>query len=130
MPVDRSTDAASARELSADVYRVFAVTVVVIGHWLVSAVTFHDGQFGNDYPLDAMPWTRWLTLVFQVVPVFFLVGGYANGASWARWCESRDRHWLTWARRRLAVMLGPTTVYVLLAFASMAALARVGIPHE
>src|SRR6476660_8877958 len=72
MPTDRSTDTASNRELSADLYRVLAVIVVVIGHWLVSAVTFHDGQFGNDYPLDAMPWTRWLTLVFQVVPVFFL----------------------------------------------------------
>jgi surface polysaccharide O-acyltransferase-like enzyme len=130
MCTDRSAHAASAREPSADVYRVVAVLVVVVGHWLVSAVTYRDGQFGNDFPLDVMPWTRWLTLVFQVVPAFFLVGGYANGASWARWCESRDRHWLTWARRRLAVMLGPTTVYVLLAFAGMAALAGVGIPHE
>ena len=83
--------AASAREPSADFYRVVAVVVVVVGHWLVSAVTYRDSEFGNDYPLDVMPWTRWLTLVFQVVPVFFLVGGYANGASWARWRESRDR---------------------------------------
>src|SRR5690348_16366687 len=102
MCTDRSNHAVSLREPSADVYRVVAVIVVVVGHWLVSAVTYRDGQFGNDYPLDVMPWTRWLTLVFQVVPVFFLIGGYANGASWTRWCESRDRHWLTWARRRLA----------------------------
>ena len=122
--------AASAREPSADVYRVLAVVVVVIGHWLVSAVTYRDGQFGNDYPPDVMPWTRWLTLVFQVVPVFFVIGGYANAASWARWCESRDRHWLSWARRRLAVILGPTTAYVVLAFAAMAVLARVGIAPE
>ena len=53
MPADRSTDTASVRELSADVYRVLAVTVVVIGHWLVSAVTFRDGQFAM-----TIPWTR------------------------------------------------------------------------
>src|SRR3954454_23435225 len=100
MPADRSTDTASARELSADVYRVVAVAVVVIGHWLVSAVTFRDGQFGNDYPLDVMPWTRWLTLVFQVVPVFFLVGGYASAASWTRWREAGGRHRTEWVRDR------------------------------
>ena len=75
---------------------MLAVVVVVIGHWLVSAVTFHDGQFGNDYPLALVPWTRWLTLVFQVVPVFFLVGGYASAASWTLWRDAGGRHWTDW----------------------------------
>ena len=127
MPADRSTDTASARELSADGYRVLAVTIVVIGHWLVSAVTFRDGQFGNDYPLDVVPWTRWLTLVFQVVPVFFLVGGYASAASWTRWCEAGGRDWTDWVRRRLAAILGPTTAYVVAALATVAVLDRVGV---
>ena len=127
MPADRSTDTASARELSADVYRVLAVTVVVIGHWLVSAVTFHDGQFGNDYPLDVMPWTRWLTLVFQVVPVFFLVGGYASAASWTRWREAGGRRWTEWVRNRLAAILGPTTAYVMLVLVAVAVLDWVGV---
>ena len=127
MPADRSADAASARELSADVYRVFAVTVVVIAHWLVSAVTFHDGQFGNDYPLDAMPWTRWLTLVFQVVPVFFLVGGYASAASWTRWREAGGRRWTEWVRNRLAAILGPTTAYVMVVLVAVAVLDWVGV---
>ena len=127
MPADRSTDTASARELSADVYRVLAVTVVVIGHWFVSAVTFRDGQFGNDYPLDVMPWTRWLTLMFQVVPVFFLVGGYASAASWTRWREAGGRHWTDWVRHRLAAILGPTTAYVVLTLATVGVLDWVGI---
>src|SRR4051794_17703818 len=127
MPADRSTDTASARELSADVYRVVAVAVVVIGHWLVSAVTFPDGQFGNDYPLDVMPWTRWLTLVFQVVPVFFLVGGYASAASWTRWREAGGRHRTEWVRHRLAAILGPTTAYVVVALAAVAVLDWVGV---
>ena len=107
MPADRTTDAASARELSADLYRAVAVVVVVIGHWLVSTVTFRDGQFGNDYPPDVLPWTRWLTLLFQVVPVFFLVGGYASAVSYTRWLEAGGGHWSDWVRSRLAAILGP-----------------------
>ena len=61
-----------------------------------------------------MPWTRWLTLVFQVVPVFFLVGGYASAASWTRWREAGGRRWTEWVRNRLAAILGPTTAYVML----------------
>ncbi|MGH3638271.1 MAG: acyltransferase family protein [Mycobacterium sp.] len=111
-----------ARELSADLYRVVAVTLVVIGHWLVSAVTYQDGRFGNDYPLDILPWTQWLTLVFQVVPVFFLVGGYASATSWAHWQEAGGLRRTEWVRRRLGVILGPTAVYVITALVVVAAL--------
>jgi hypothetical protein len=40
-PAEHNADTLSAREASADVYRVLAVFVVVIGHWLVSTVTLH-----------------------------------------------------------------------------------------
>ena len=76
------------RELSADLYRVLAVVIVVIGHWLLAAVTYRGGRFGYDEVLAEMPWTQWLTWFFQVVPVFFLVAGYANAASWTRWRDA------------------------------------------
>jgi hypothetical protein len=117
-------DRALPRELSADLYRVVAVVVVVIGHWLVSAVTFRDGQFGNDYPLATMPWTVWLTLVFQVVPVFFLVGGCASAASWEHWGDVTSSDWI---RHRLGAILGPTTAYVVLVLATVAVLTWVGV---
>ena len=129
-PAEHNADTPSAREPSADVYRVLAVVVVVIGHWLVSAVTFHDGQFGNDYPLALMPWTRWLTLVFQVVPVFFLVGGYASAASWTLWRDVGGRHWTDWVRSRLAAILGPTTAYIAVMLATVAVLDRVGVERS
>ena len=34
--------------------------------------------------VSALPWTQWLTLFFQVMPLIFLAGGYANAGSWAR----------------------------------------------
>jgi Acyltransferase family len=127
VPANGDADTLPARELSADFYRVLAVVVVVIGHWLVSAVTFRDGRFGNDYPLAVLPWTQWLTLVFQVVPVFFLVGGYAGAASWTRWRDAAGRQWPDWVRHRLGAILGPTSVYVVLGLATVAVLGRVGV---
>lgn len=115
------------RELSADLYRVVAVVMVVIGHWLVSAVTYGDGRYGNDYPLVVMPWTQWLTLAFQVVPVFFLVGGYASATSWTRWQDDGGTHGVGWVRQRLSAIMGPTAAYVALVLAVVAALDLVGV---
>ena len=127
VPAGGGADTLLARELSADFYRVLAVVIVVIGHWLVSAVTFRDGRFGNDYPLAVLPWTQWLTLVFQAVPVFFLVGGYASAASWTRWLDAGGRQWSDWLRHRLGAILGPTTAYVVVALAMVAVLGRVDV---
>jgi fucose 4-O-acetylase-like acetyltransferase len=124
---DDDADVQPARELSADLYRVLAVLIVVIGHWLVSAVTYRDGRFGNDYPLAVLPWTRWLTLIFQVVPVFFLVGGYASAASWTRWTVGGGRRSSDWVRERLGAILGPTTAYVALVLGVVAVLSWIGV---
>jgi surface polysaccharide O-acyltransferase-like enzyme len=126
-PADGGPHLTPDRELSADLYRVVAVAIVVIGHWLISAVTFHDGEFGNDYPLAIFPWAPWLTLVFQVVPVFFLVGGYASATAWLRWQEIGGHRWPDWVRRRVGALLGPTTAYVVLVLATIAVLSKVGV---
>ena len=106
-PANGGPDLAPTRELSADLYRVVAVVIVVVGHWLISAVTFRDGAFGNEYPLAIFPWAQWLTLVFQVVPVFFLVGGYASATAWMRWQEVGGQRWPDWVRQRVGALLGP-----------------------
>ena len=127
MPDDSTAVTTPVRELSADLYRVIAVIVVVIGHWLVSAVTYRDGRFGNDYPLAVMPWTQWLTLVFQVVPVFFLVGGFASAASWRHSRESTAHRGVDWVRHRVGTLVGPTAAYVVVALAVVAVLEVVDV---
>lgn len=118
------------RELSADLYRVLAVVIVVIGHWLLAAVTYQRGRFGYVEVLAEMPWTQWLTWFFQVVPVFFVVAGYANAASWTRWCANDSGHRRDWLRHRVAGILGPTTAYVAVLVAIVAVLRLVGIDRS
>lgn len=109
----------AARELSADLYRVLAVVVVVLGHWLLAAVTFRNGRFGYDEVLVMLPSTQWLTWIFQVVPVFFVVGGYANAASWTRWYDTNGARPRDWLRHRVAGILGPSTAYVAVVLAAV-----------
>ncbi|CAN5497967.1 acyltransferase [soil metagenome] len=123
---DARTNQAS-RELSLDLYRSAAVILVVIGHWLLSVMTYRDGEFGRDNPLVLMPWTQWLTWGFQVVPIFFVVAGYASAGSWERFQAAGGGARQDWLRRRIARVLGPTGVYVLFVFVVMAVLMLVGI---
>ncbi|MDY6998428.1 MAG: acyltransferase [Actinomycetota bacterium] len=122
------------RELALDLYRAGAVLIVVIGHWLLSVMTYRDGEFGRDNPLVLMPWTQWITWFFQVVPVFFAVAGYASAVSWQRMdaegkagrvVSRQDR-----IRNRVARTLGPTAVYSLFVLLVMAALMLVGLGPE
>jgi hypothetical protein len=97
------------RNRYADLLRVLALGAVVYGHWLLTDVTYHDGRLGGVDALGYVSWGRWGTWLFQVVPVFFLVGGYANAQSWT---AHREETWPWWIRRRAVRLLRPTTVYV------------------
>ena len=71
------------RDRAVDFLRVLAIGLVVLGHWLVTSPTYHDGAFQAPSVLGTIRWGQWVTLAFQVMPVFFLVGGYAAAISWA-----------------------------------------------
>ncbi|OBI22549.1 acyltransferase [Mycobacterium sp. E2497] len=117
-----------ARNLAVDFYRASGVVLIVLGHWLAGSVTYHDGQFGRENPLLDMPWTQWLTWIFQAVPVFFFVAGYAGAVSWAHRREGGSFSRQAWIRHRLARVLGPTTVYVALVSVIVVALQAQRVP--
>jgi surface polysaccharide O-acyltransferase-like enzyme len=115
-----------SRNLAVDFYRVSGVVLIVLGHWLAGSVTFHDGSFGRQNPLLDQPWTQWLTWIFQAVPAFFLVAGYAGAVSWGHRRASDGMSRQTWVRRRLARVLGPSAVYVAVVSAIVVASATAG----
>lgn len=51
------------------------------GHkcWLWPNPWVTGGEVNIDTILEHREWTHWLSWVFQVMSVFFFVGGYANG---------------------------------------------------
>jgi surface polysaccharide O-acyltransferase-like enzyme len=95
-----------------DLLRAASILVVVLGHWTMAAVTVRDGELAVGHLLVLAPWTHALTWVFQVMPVFFLVGGYANALSW-RAARRRGEDYGAWLRarvRRLALPVVPVLV--------------------
>lgn len=121
------TTSPAPRAPAMDLYRSLAVVLVVIGHWLLSVMTYRNGEFGRDNPLVLMPWTQWITWFFQVVPVFFAVAGYASAVSWERMRAAHSMSWPDWIRRRVARTLGPTAIYATFVLTVLAVLMLLGV---
>lgn len=132
------TDGASARaaEVAAatpahrdryvDLLRAVAIVVVVLGHWTISAITVDRGRLGWENVVASLPWAHPLTWVFQVMPVVFLVGGYANAASWS----ARSRQGVSaagWVRSRALRLLRPTAVFLTVLVTGYAAAVVLGV---
>jgi fucose 4-O-acetylase-like acetyltransferase len=131
-----SPPAAPDRNRYADLLRVLAIGLVVLGHWLLTSISFRGGQLTGIDAMASISWSGWGTLVFQVMPVFFLVGGYANALSWTRHraASATWTDWATWAgwvRHRAIRLLRPTTVYVAVVVVAVAAARLAGAdPNE
>lgn len=112
----------ASRNRYVDFLRALSILAVIAGHWLVAAPSVHGGEPSLGSLLRYEPWTRWLTWIFQVMPVFFFVGGYANGVSWE--AARRDRRsYADWLGVRLQRLIGPV-VPLLLVWATLAFGAR------
>ena len=100
-----------SRDRYVDFLRAWAILLVVLGHWLITGLVRHpDGTLTAPEMLLTLPWTQWLTLGFQIMPLFFLAGGHAAGGSWAR---SRDAGATAagWVGQRAVRLLLPTAAY-------------------
>lgn len=119
----------SHRNRFIDAIRAMAILVVVFGHWLVAVVVVGEKGTTAVNLLDAEPWTQWLTWGFQVMPLFFIVGGYASAASWLA-AERSGTQYRTWLGQRLRRLLTPVVPLLVfwVVFANLALL--VGIDSK
>ena len=101
-----------SRNRAADFYRTAAISFVVLGHWVLVAPYAPAGELELRNILAEQPATQYLTWLFQVMPVFFFVGGYSNAASWtsARRTPERRDQWAAGRLRRLLVPVVPLVV--------------------
>jgi len=95
-----------SRNRAVDFLRALSILAVISGHWLLSAPYVDDGALTLVNLLENEPWTRFLTWGFQVMPVFFLVGGYSNCVSWES-ALAKGRTYGEWLTGRLERLLGP-----------------------
>ncbi|PTT22361.1 acyltransferase [Microbacterium sp. HMWF026] len=76
----------SRRDPTLDLARVAAVFLVVVVHLLqVGVGRGPDGAIVTSRPAEAQSWFDAATWVGQIMPLFFVVGGFASAAGWASW---------------------------------------------
>ena len=89
-----------------DFLRAASICFVILGHWLLVVTYTVDGALATAVVLSVIPWTHWLTWLFQVMPVFFLVGGYVNALGWQS-AQRRQAGYASWLARRLQRLIVP-----------------------
>ncbi|AJE39023.1 acyltransferase family protein [Streptomyces nodosus] len=115
------------RDRYVDFLRAWAIVLVVLGHWLITGlVRESDGRITAPELLATVPWTQWLTLGFQIMPLFFLAGGHAAGGSWSR-ARAAGGSAAGWVGRRSLRLLLPAGAYSGLVLLAVGICAAVGV---
>jgi Acyltransferase family/Prokaryotic phospholipase A2 len=117
------------RDRYVDFLRVASIVTVVGGHWTMIAVgrSAHGLAAGN--VLASTPWLWLATWVLQVMPVFFVVGGFSNMVSWQA-LERRGGGYVEYLSSRMERLLRPVLVFAAAWLAVPPLLGALGVPSE
>ncbi len=92
-----------------DFLRSLSILFVIVGHWLIATAWYVDGSLETGHLLRDRPQTQWLTWLFQVMPIFFIVGGYSNAIS-LHSARRRGVGYAGWLVARLNRLVAPLLV--------------------
>jgi hypothetical protein len=79
---------AAGRDEVIDLLRSIATTTVVVWHWMFTILVWRSDGPHADNPIGYVSGLWSLTWVLQVMPLFFVAGGYVHSVAWAK---SRER---------------------------------------
>jgi peptidoglycan/LPS O-acetylase OafA/YrhL len=117
----------AGRDRYTDFLRVTSIATVILGHWTIAAVTRSADGLAAGNVLSATPWLWLATWVFQVMPVFFFVGGFANMVSWQT-MDRRGGGYVEYLAGRMARLLRPVLVFGAVWLMLPLVLGRLGLP--
>jgi peptidoglycan/LPS O-acetylase OafA/YrhL len=120
----------ASRDRVVDAARALCIVVVTLWHWTLS-VTHRtaDGGLTMPNPIHAVPGGWLATWVLQIMPVFFLVGGYVNLVGWQR-ARTDGRAARRFVGNRLRRLLWPTAVWALVWLVAELVAAALPGPHR
>lgn len=127
LSIDSLVDATpDSRDRFVDALRGLSIVVVVLWHWVFSVTHVTGaGSLSMPNPVGDIPAGWAVTWVLQIMPLFFVVGGFANLASFEALERSGNARWSRFAARRLTRLARPVAAFVAL-WAVGDTIARVG----
>ena len=102
---------APGRDRLVDLVRASSMVAVVVGHWLVSDLTWTGERVVEASALREVPAMWPLTWAVVVIPQFFFVGGFANRRSWEGTLR-RGEGYAAYLDRRVHRVLVPVGLYL------------------
>jgi len=106
-----ATATPDTRDRYVDLLRVGSLGAVIGGHWLMAVlVVGRDGSVAATNALAMLPALQPLTWLFQVMPVFFVVGGFSHAVALGS-LERRGGTYADFVRSRAGRLLRPTAVF-------------------
>ncbi len=116
------------RDLSVDLVRVFCVLLVVVLHSLMLGLDVKaDGSIGWQNVVQEQPWFAVASWFGQLMPLFFVVGGFASWQGWASTVR-RGGGGADFFRARLLRLGTPAAAWYVLVGAVVWAATAAGLP--
>ncbi len=124
---DMAGAAKTDRNRAVDFYRAVAMLAVALGHWAAISVGLDaNGELIAGNALEYAPSMSWITWLFQVMPLFFVVGGFSSamsldshfGTPGSPKADARPQDWIIARLRRMvapAITLASTWAVLIVA---------------
>lgn len=119
---------ARIRDRSVDVIRAACLVLVVLLHAMMVGVTVVDGLPVFENALET-GWFAPVSWFVQMMPLFFIAGGFTAIGSWRRARATGTRP-AEWVSARMGRLFGPAVVVMLTIAAALLALTLSGVPAE
>ncbi|GAB3568158.1 acyltransferase family protein [Spelaeicoccus albus] len=115
------------RDISIDLVRAGSLIVVVFVHALMVGVTVGPNGLVTGNALSGVPWFAAVTWVLQVMPLFFIAGGFSAITSRRRLAAAGGTAG-EFIRARLLRLLVPASVMIAVVGAALAVFGQLGVP--
>lgn len=126
---DRRPIAGGHRDPAIDAARAACLAVVFVLHAMMVGVSVGPRGPVLENALEGWAGFAPATWVVQVMPLFFVIGGYAGWTQWRR-LEERGADAAAFVRARLARLVRPAVALVVVVASALAALAAAGLPAD
>lgn len=118
-----------ARDSSVDAIRIVLLVAVFALHAMMCGVSVGAAGPVLENALEGQPWFGPVSWVVQIMPLFFIAGGFSSFHHWQS-MRSRGATASDYVRARLERLVRPALALVVVVATGLAALALAGLPAE
>ncbi|KQW08292.1 hypothetical protein ASC66_05070 [Leifsonia sp. Root4] len=119
----------SGRDVSIDAVRAMLLVAVVALHAMMVGVSVGAGGPVLANALEQQAWFAPVSWIVQVMPLFFVIGGFASISQW-RGLRARGVSPASYVRGRIDRLVRPALALVVVVGGALLALAALGMPAE